>query len=332
MIMPSMKDLIAGFPAHLKEGVGLADNAPWKNPGKRFKAVLITGLGGSGIGGSLAAEWMNPTSATPILVNKDYYLPAWVDEHALVIACSYSGNTEETLSAMDQALERNAEVAVISSGGSMLQIAKEKGLNAVELPGGNPPRSMMGYSISCLMAYLEFYGLNVPDWRPAWDEAVRDMDEQKERYHKEAEEHARTLHGKTIAVYATDGLAAMGERMRQQFNENSKMLGWSAAIPEMNHNELVGWAGGDQRMAVLVLRHSGEFERNAVRAEINKETLKRYTPHLLEWRSDCSHPIAQALCLSHLADWTSYYLSEMNGVDIMDIQVIDHLKSELGKL
>ena len=104
------------FPAHLSEGVGLADTASWKNPGKRFKAVLITGLGGSGIGGSLVAEWMNPTSATPILVNKDYYLPAWVDEHALVIACSYSGNTEETLSAMDQALERNAEVAVISSG------------------------------------------------------------------------------------------------------------------------------------------------------------------------------------------------------------------------
>ena len=149
---------------------------------------------------------MNPTSATPILVNKDYYLPAWVDEHALVIACSYSGNTEETLSAMDQALERNAEVAVISSGGRMLQIAKEKGLNAVELPGGNPPRSMMGYSISCLMAV----GI-------LWIECARlalglgrgHPRHGRERY-KEAEEHARTLLGKTIAVYATDGLAAMG--------------------------------------------------------------------------------------------------------------------------
>jgi glucose/mannose-6-phosphate isomerase len=330
--MADMKTLINDFPKHLEEGLTIAAKAKWNNPGKRFKAILITGLGGSGIGGSLAAEWMASTSATPILVNKDYYLPAWVDENALVIACSYSGNTEETLSALHQALDRKAEVAVITSGGQVLDIAKKKDLNAFVVPGGNPPRSMMGYSITGLMAYLEFYGLNIPDWRAAWTEAISKMTTERDAIYKEAEGYSEQLYGRYPVVYATDGLAAMAERIRQQLNENSKMLGWSSAIPEMNHNELVGWAGGNDQFAVIMLRHSGEYARNGIRAGINKDILLKRTPHVMEWSSDAAHPIAQALCLSYLADWTSYHLSEKNGVDIMDIDVIDFLKSELGKL
>jgi glucose/mannose-6-phosphate isomerase len=330
--MASMKTLINNFPQHLAHGLQIASDAQWKNSAKRFKAILITGLGGSGIGGSLASEWMGAYSTTPILVNKDYHLPAWVDEHALIIACSYSGNTEETLSAMQQALDRNAEVAVITSGGKVKELAETHGLNAFIVPGGNPPRSMMGYSVTGLMAYLEFYGLNTPEWREAWQEAIGKMRAERDAIYQQSATYAKQLFGKYPVVYATDGLAALAERIRQQFNENSKMLGWAAAIPEMNHNELVGWAGGNDSFAVVMLRHSGELQRNAIRAEINKDLLRKRTPHLLEWRSEAKHPIAQALCLSYLADWTSYHLSELNQVDIMDIEVIDFLKSELGKI
>ena len=125
--MAIMKTLINDFPKHLAHGLQIANDAQWQHPDKRFKAILITGLGGSGIGGSLASEWMGAYSTTPILVNKDYYLPAWVDENALVIACSYSGNTEETLSAMQQALDRKAEVAVITSGGKVKELADNHG-------------------------------------------------------------------------------------------------------------------------------------------------------------------------------------------------------------
>ena len=326
-----MKELIRDFPDHLKHATDLVAQAKWKNPAKRFKAILVTGLGGSGIGGSLVSEWMASTSATPILVNKDYYLPAWVDENCLVIACSYSGNTEETLSATKEALDRNAEVAVITSGGQMLSIAQDHGLNALVVPGGNPPRSMMGYSVTGLMAYMDFYGLNTPDYKSAWQEAIDKMKAEADEFYSKAEAYAQQLHGRYPVVYSTDGLAALAERIRQQLNENAKMVGWSAAIPEMNHNELVGWAGGNDQFAVILLRHSAEHERNAMRAEINKDILKKHTPHLLEWRSDASSPIAQVLCLSHLADWVSYHLSEMNGVDIMDIKVIDFLKSELSQ-
>ena len=160
-----MKDLIAAFPDHLEEeGLRIAKRAKWKNPAKRFKAVVITGLGGSGIGGSLAAEWMMASSHTPIFVNKDYYLPAFVDENTLVIASSYSGNTEETLSALEQALERKAEVAIITSGGRALELATENQLNSFVVEGGNPPRSMLGYSITGLMSFLDFYGLQTPDY------------------------------------------------------------------------------------------------------------------------------------------------------------------------
>ena len=330
--MASMKTLINDFPEHLVHGLQIANDVQWQHPDKRFKAILITGLGGSGIGGSLASEWMGAYSTAPILVNKDYYLPAWVDEHALVIACSYSGNTEETLSAMQQGLDREAEVAVITSGGKVKELANTHGLNAFIVPGGNPPRSMMGYSITGLMAYLEFYGLNTPAWRDAWQEAIGKMRAERDAIYQQAETYARQLYGKYPVIYATDGLAALAERIRQQFNENSKMVGWAAAIPEMNHNELVGWAGGNDSFAVVMLRHSGEYERNAIRAEINKDILRQRTQNIIEWRSDAQHPIAQALCLCYLADWTSYHLSELNQVDIMDIEVIDFLKSELRKI
>ncbi len=331
-LYPMMKDLIAAFPDHLEEGLRIAKRAKWKNPAKRFKAVVITGLGGSGIGGSLAAEWMMASSHTPIFVNKDYYLPAFVDENTLVIASSYSGNTEETLSALEQALERKAEVAIITSGGRALELATENQLNSFVVEGGNPPRSMLGYSITGLMSFLDFYGLQTPDYIASWKEAIEAMRNDIDSIHAQAKVYAEQIKNHCAVVYCTDGLAAMGERLRQQLNENSKMLGWSSAIPEMNHNELVGWAGGNESFGVIILRSDFEYDRNAIRADINKDILLKRTSTVLEWKAPGSSLISQSLYLNHLGDWVSYYLSEIHQVDIMDIKVIDFLKSELGKI
>jgi len=327
-----MKDLIAGFPDHLEEGLRIAERAKWKNPAKRFNAVVITGLGGSGIGGSLAAEWMSASSHTPIFVNKDYYLPAFVNENTLVIASSYSGNTEETLGALGQAIERKAEIAIITSGGRALELATENGFNAFVVEGGNPPRSMLGFSITGLMSFLSFYGLQTPDYVASWKEAIQAMRNDIDSIHVQAKAYAELLKNHCAVVYSTDGLAAMGERLRQQLNENAKMLGWSSAIPEMNHNELVGWAGGNSNFAVILLRSDFEFDRNAIRADLNKDILLKRTPTVLEWRAPGSSLISQSLYLNHLGDWVSYYLSEIHKVDIMDIDVIGFLKSELGKV
>jgi len=143
-----MKSLIASLPQHITEALDIAEKKPFQASDKTIKNVLITGLGGPGIGGTIVAELMASSCSVPVSVNKNYHLPAFVNKHTLVIANSYSGNTEETLAALDEALSRGAEVAIVTSGGRAKVIAEKKSLNHFVVPGGNPPRSMLPLRIN----------------------------------------------------------------------------------------------------------------------------------------------------------------------------------------
>lgn len=329
--MNLMQSLIAGFPQHLTHALEIGANFKLGGVPKRYDQVVITGLGGSGIGGSLVAEVCAATAQYPILINKGYTLPAFVDANTLVIACSYSGNTEETLMALEMALQAGAEVAIITSGGKALQIAQQHHLNHIVIPGGNPPRSMLGYSVVQLFVILEAYGIQVPDFRAQIGSAVSRMTNEMQQIHQLAQEVADVVKHKTVVTYACDGMGALATRFRQQFNENAKMVGWDAAIPEMNHNELVGWAGGSDALAVVMLRSNLEHPRNAKRAEINTAFLEEKTPHVITLWGQGESLLEQSLYLNHVGDWATFYLSEIHGVDILDIQVIDYLKDALSK-
>lgn len=327
-----VKDLIADFHEHLSEALTSIESAELRKPQREIRNVLITGLGGSGIGGSMVAELAAPVATVPITVNKDYRIPAFVGEHTLVIACSYSGNTEETLMATRQALEAGAEVACIASGGELFEIARDKGLNLLSMQGGHPPRSMFGYSFSYLCYFLSFYGIADLDVKADLNESIKLLHNEEADIIQSAEELATTLKGKTPIIYAVSGGLGLATRWRQQLNENAKMLAWQAEIPEMNHNELVGWEGGNSNFVPVFLRHKTDFERSQKRIAIIKDILNKKTDHVLEVWSKGESAIARILYLVHFGDWVSYYLSEINGVDIMDIKSIDLLKSELSKL
>lgn len=324
-----MKNLIQDFPNHLEQALELARNAAFMNPGKRPSNVLITGLGGSGIGGSIVAELCANTARVPIVVNKDYTVPHWVGVDTLVIASSYSGNTEETLAAGSQALEYGAMLAAVTSGGKLRELCEERGLNHILIPGGNPPRSMLGYSFVQLFKILAHYGIQVPDYEKELETAIAELSSGQEQIMKKAELLSESLRGKRVATYAASPLGGVATRWRQQFNENAKMLGWDSVIPEMNHNELVGWASGDDSMAAVFLRSEDEHERSGYRADLNAKLLREYTPHVLEISSEGKTAISRTLYMIHLGDWISYYLSEANGTDIMDIAVIEDLKQKL---
>ena len=326
-----MKNLIASFPQHIRQALQSAESAPFKHPGRRFDEVLITGLGGSGIGGSMAAEWLAPYAKIPVLVNKDYDLPTFADRNTLVIASSYSGNTEETVQAAHTAFERGCEVAVITSGGTLAAWAQEKNLNLLTMPGGNPPRSMLGFSLSNLLVMLHRYGLDMPDPKPILEQAALLLEDEQDAIRTQAAALAVGLTHAICAVYAPVGYAAVAERVRQQLNENSKMLCWNAPIPEMNHNELVGWAAGNASFAALFLRGKAENPRNALRAEINKKQIAEKTPRVFEITAKGPNHLAEMLYLVHVTDWLSWELSEIHGADIMDIAVIDYLKTSLAR-
>jgi glucose/mannose-6-phosphate isomerase len=327
-----MKYLIEQFPAQLEAAMEIGAAATIHPAKNKIRNVLVTGLGGSGIGGSLISELVADQLKVPFLVNKDYHLPAFVNKYTLVIVSTYSGNTEETLSAMKEALEKDAKIVVISSGGKAIEFAKNHQLDYITIPSGNPPRSCLGYSAIQQLYILYKLKLIKKTFQKNIKATAKLLLRKQKSIIAEAEAVAKKLFGKIPIIYTTATNESIAVRFRQQLNENSKMLCWHHVVPEMNHNELVGWRKKSNDWAVVYLRNENDFERNQRRIEINKEVIKNYSETVFEIWSKGKSKTEQSFYLIHLTDWVSYFLSEMNQVDIMDIKVIEHLKNELSKV
>jgi len=326
-----MKQLITEFPNNITEAIKIAANSNFSQPKNEIRNVVICGMGGSGIGGSIVSKWLEDELSIPIYVSKDYSLPNFVNENSLVIGSSYSGDTEETLSSVELAIKKGAHIIGITSGGKMQRICNENGFDVVIVPGGNPPRTALAYSLVQLINIFKCLGLIVPG-RLKEMESGRDLIiNEGETIHKEAMSLAQFLKGKVGIFYGTSEYESVLIRARQQFNENSKLLCWQHAIPEMNHNELVGWGGGDDRFAVVFFDNDNIHPRNAKRIEITKAKIQAITDQVHSISSKGNTIIEKSLYLINLVDWASYYLSELKPVDAMDIKVIDYLKSELAK-
>ncbi|MDX9750338.1 MAG: bifunctional phosphoglucose/phosphomannose isomerase [Flavobacteriales bacterium] len=327
-----MYDLIDAFPQQLEEALAIGRKASLKPADGPYRNVVVTGLGGSGIGGRIAAQAVAHEAICPIEVYSNYYLPAYVGKGSLVIASSYSGNTEETIAAMEQALAKGARVVAITSGGKMLDMAKENGLDHIVIPGGNPPRTMLAYSLTQQFFVLKHFGIIATDMTPAIAEAAKHLAAEKEAIKQAAQDLTDKLFGKRLVIYSEAGTEAVSIRFRQQVNENSKELCWHHAIPEMNHNELVGWAGGKDDIAVVIFRHKEDHERSQVRMEINKEVFRKYTPHVHDVWSQGASALGRQLYLINLGDWVSFHWAGKKGVDPTEIAVINMLKGKLAEM
>jgi glucose/mannose-6-phosphate isomerase len=246
-----------------------------------------------------------------------------------VIGSSYSGNTEETLIAVEEAHERGAHIIGITSGGQLQTFCSEKGYDCVIVPGGNPPRTAVGYSIVQLTSILVKLNLASASLLDEIESGRKLILSELETIHAEAKKIAEFLHGKVPAIYAGADYEAVAVRAKQQFNENSKELCWQHVIPEMNHNELVGWGGGDDRFAALFLQTGDLTPRNQRRFDISVELVSARTKNVHIAHAKGSTAIERSLYIIHLVDWAS--LNKKNG-DPMEIHVIDFLKDELSKL
>ena len=326
-----MNTLISNFTQHLTEALTIGKNANLEPRSKQIDNVLISGLGGSGIGGTIVSQLTEQQASVPINVNKDYFIPAYVNENTLVIISSYSGNTEETLSAMKQACDQKAEVVCITSGGQVLKMAQEHDMNHIIIPGGMPPRACLGYSLTQLFFMLRHYGIIANSFEEEIRKAITLLKDEEANIHRASKDLAKAIHNTTPIIYTAANFEGVGIRLRQQLNENSKQLCWHQVLPEMNHNELVGWASGSEKLSVLLFRNSTDYERTQTRFETCKKIFARYTSNVSEVFSKGDSEIEKALYLIHFGDWISWYLSELNAADAMEIEVIDFLKSELSK-
>ena len=326
-----MKNLVAAFSKQLREAVEIAKKAKLSTSAKDISNILVCGLGGSGIGANIVGELVASEATVPFNVTKGYFIPAYVNEHSLVIISSYSGNTEETLQCFELALKKKAKIVCITSGGKVAEMAKANNLDVILVPGGMPPRACIAYSIVQLVYILNFNGLIGKTNISGLESAIQLIDDEEQNIQKEAAAVSAILVGKLPVIYATTYFEGVAIRFRQQLNENSKILCWHHVIPEMNHNELVGWRDKNNTIAVILFRDKDEYDRNNVRIEINKAVISKYTPHITEIWSKGKSTIEKALYLIHLGDWISVDLAEKRGFDATEINVINELKSELSK-
>ena len=327
-----MNDYINDFTNHLSEAIEIANNTNLTSCTKEIRNVLICGLGGSGIGGTIVSDIISSKVNIPIAATKDYSIPNFVNEHTLVIANSYSGNTEETLYALEKCQSRGAEIAVITSGGKLKTIAEENKYNKIIIPGNQPPRAMFGYAFTELFFMLNHYGIIDDSFKSDFGKAIALLDTEKTDIQKQAMDLAKKMYKQTPVIYVANGFEGVAVRFRQQINENAKMLCWHHVVPEMNHNELLGWRTNVDGLAVVYFRNKCDYDRNQIRMDINKKVISKFTSNITEIWSKGDSLIENSLYLISVGDWTSWYLSEMNNVDAIEIDVIDFLKGELAKI
>lgn len=325
-----MQGLIEGFANQLREAVKISAQATLK-PSVEVSNVVISGLGGSGIGGTIVSELAILNTPVPVQVLKSYFIPGFVNEKTLFIASSYSGNTEETISALEQAIKRGARIVCITSGGKIADMARAAGADLIIIPGGNPPRACLGYSLTQLLHVLHHYKIFSAEQSTSVLKAADLIEQKKTSIHASAKELASKMKGKLAVIYTTTFHEGVAIRWRQQLNENAKMLCWHHVVPEMNHNELVGWREKNENLFVIFLRSSDDYSRNNKRIEINRSIIANYTSNVVDVIAEGDNAVTQAIFLIHLGDWLSYYISVEKNIDPVEVKVIDYLKSELEK-
>lgn len=327
-----MDKLIAAFPENISSALESASKLVFKKPAKEIKNLVFIGMGGSGIGAKIVSEWIQNEINIPIQILQDYTIPNYIDEQTLVIASSYSGNTEETLTCTYLSKEKGAHIIGICSGGKLEEFCAENKYDCSIVPGGNPPRTATAFSIVHIANIL--VNLNLID-----SKIIEQIKNSKNtildnliHIKEEANKLALFLKDKIGIFYSTTEYEPIIIRARQQFNENSKLLCWHHVIPEMNHNELVGWGGGNDNFAPVFFDTKDMNIQNKTRFLLTIDEVKKHTTNQIIIDAIGANKIEKSLYLVHLVDWASLYLANFKSVDAMDIKCIDFLKTELAKL
>lgn len=337
----NMYSLIKKFPQQVEEAVRIGTTARVKLNVRSIENITLCGLGGSAIGGDLLKSYLAGELKVPFLVNRHYTLPKFVGRKSLVIISSYSGNTEETTTAFREAIKRRAKILCISSGGEVAKLAKKRKAPLISIPGGLPPRAALGYSFFPLLITLGKLGL-IKNKSREINETLALLKQKSDEYGNpdpssdKAFQLAEQLRGRIGIVYSsTERFDAVATRWRGQMAENGKSLMFGHVLPEMNHNELVGWKMLTEQMRemqVMFLRDKDDHRRVRVRMDITKGVIAEHTEHVTEVWSEGTSLLARMFSLVYLGDWVSFYLAIFHGIDPTPVKVIDYLKHELSKV
>lgn len=304
----------------------------------KFDNVVVAGMGGSALSAQLVYNW--PSLKVPMAICRGYDIPAFTGENTLFIASSYSGNTEETISALEQAEKTGAIVVCMTGGGQLAEIASQKNITLANLPQVTQPRYAALYSFKALITILqqaglvetehtnkelaeaaEFFSSTVSQWRP-------DVPTE----HNYPKQIALELMGKSVAIYAGPKMSSAAYKWKISVNENAKNVAWWNQIPEFNHNEMIGWSSHpiDKPYAVVNLLSSFEHERVQKRFEVTDRLLSGRRPASINLQAEGSNVLEQLLWHVVFGDFCSIYLALLNGVNPTPVELVEKFKQELN--
>jgi len=328
---------VLGMPDHLRDALWRVESAGVE-PFEARGGLIVAGMGGSAIGGALAAAALGDRASRPIVPVRSYELPPWATPDTAVLCASYSGDTEETLACFDAATALGAQRIVATTGGRLADAARAENVPVIPLPDGFQPRAAVAYMIVTALEVAALCGAApgvrseidvaaahaealVAEWGPA---APRDC---------EAKRLAHELHG-TIPQIAGAGLTApVAYRWKTQVNENAEMPAFCNELPELDHNEIVGWAAASQlgRFSAVFLDDSDLHPRIRRRIALTRELVAPHAAGTFVVQSRGESRIERVLSLVLLGDLVSLYLAILRGIDPTPVEVIDRLRDELAE-
>lgn len=332
---------IESFPEQIRAGVAIAAPALRRISPERPRRLVLFGMGGSAIAGDLLRAIAEREGEAPVHVVRHYLPPSWLTPEDFLVFSSYSGETEETLSAFEATRPLGARACVLSTGGTLAAEAGAAGIPAAFLPPGHPPRAALGYSFATLAEVASHVGVT-PELAGRMEGAARTVEgvvsacgTRVLQSRNLAKKLAIRLAGRAVLVIGGErGLAAVAQRWKGQLNENAKQLAWASALPEMNHNEVDGFAGPKAavgRLAVVLLREPEEHPRIAARFAWLASYLKRRQVPAASIVAEGEDAASRLLGAAALGDFVSYYLALQNGVDPSALPGVESLKEALRR-
>lgn len=307
---------------------------------RQLTKVVIAGMGGSALAALLTKAWLEENLRIPLEVVREYELPTYVDESTLVVASSYSGNTEETLACLQQAADLGAQRAVIAAGGQLIEIAEGEKIAHVKIPSGLQPRMAVLFNLKALLVTLMHFGIVQHDLLDEVSAAGEWLKAESDKWtplvpidKNLAKELALQAVGKTPVFYGGRLTGPAAYKWKISWNENAKNVAFWNVYPEANHNEFIGWSSHpvEKPFAVFDLRSSFEHPRILKRFEISDRLLSGLRPKATVVQLAGDTPLKQLLWASILADFVSIYVAVLNGVDPTPVDLVEKLKAEMVK-
>ncbi|MCA1727800.1 MAG: bifunctional phosphoglucose/phosphomannose isomerase [Actinobacteria bacterium] len=336
-----MLDAVLSLPEHCRRGYAVGRETPGLPSGDGVTTITVYGMGGSGVSGDLVRSLFRERLAIPIDVVKGPVLPEYCQKDTLVVCSSYSGETAETLSCFEEAARRGCRALAISTGGTLAARAEEASIPLVRIPAEVPvPRAALGFLAFGLLGALEAIGI-VPPLESEVQHTVRVLADLAGGFRPDADgvtgnraaALAESIGDRHPVIWGADGIGAVAAgRWKTQMNENAKVAAWASVLPELDHNEVVGWSAGQgERFFVIALRHEEEHPDVAARFPVSLQIASESGAGHEEVHAEGASPLARLLSLIMTGDATSVYLAYLRGVDPTPIEAIDRIKAALAE-